>query len=166
MKAKDIMVSDIPTISRKAPLKEAILLLKKNYGDKSFLNAAPGLVVVNDWGELAGVLTPLTLITSLLEQARSMETAEQEDTGFFELLCEKIMDKTVEDVMEREPLSVTEEANVLEIADLFVKHRYYRLPVVRDKKVVGIIYRTPLLFSMTGCICKNGNKLTSPSQKG
>ncbi len=166
MKAKDIMISDVPTISRKASLKEAILLLKKNYGDKSFMNAAPGLVVVNDWGELAGVLTPLTVITTLLEHAKTMDPAKQDGDGFFDVLCERIVDKTVEDVMEREPLSVTEEAHALEIADLFVKHRYHRLPVVRDKKVVGIIYRTPLLFSMTGCICKNGNKSNSSTQKG
>jgi len=166
VKAKDIMVSDVPTISRKASLKEAILLLKKNYGDKSFLNAAPGLVVVNDWGELAGVLTPLTLITALLEQSVAMDPVEFEKDGIFDLLCEKIVDKTVEDVMEREPLSVTEEALAIEIADLFVKHRYHRLPVVREKKVVGIIYRTPLLFSMTACFLKNGNKSASSTQKG
>ena len=166
MKAKDIMVSDVPTISRKASMKDAILLMKKNFGDKSFQNAAPGLVVVNDWGELAGVLTPLTVITSLLEHAKNMEPADRDGDGFFDLLCEGIADRAVEDVMEREPLSVTEEAHVLEIAGLFVKHRYHRLPVVRDKKVVGIIYRTPLLFSMIGCVCKNGSKANSSAQKG
>ena len=60
MKARDIMITDVPTISRKTSLKDAVLKLKKNYGDKSFLNAAPGLVVVNEWGELSGVLMPLT----------------------------------------------------------------------------------------------------------
>jgi CBS domain-containing protein len=151
MKARNIMVPDVPTISRKAYLRDAILLMKKNFGDKSFQNAAPGLVVVNDWGELAGVLTPLTLITALLESAESLDPAQRENDGFYEKLCENIKDKLVEDVMEREPLSVTEDALVLDIADLFVKHRFHRIPVVRGKKVVGIIYRTPLLFSMTNC---------------
>lgn len=81
MKARDIMIKDVPTISRKASLKEAVLLLKKNYGDKSFLNSAPGLVVVNDWGELAGVLMPLTIMQALLEQTATTEPSLREEAG-------------------------------------------------------------------------------------
>jgi CBS domain-containing protein len=148
------MITDVPTISRKASLREAVLLLKKNYGDKSFLNSAPGLVVINDWGELAGVLMPLTIMQALLEGAATTEPSRREETGYFDLLCTAIKDKLVEDIMEREPISVTEDALLLDIADLFVKHRFQRIPVVREKKVVGIIYRTPLLFAMTNCLIK------------
>ncbi|NMC73076.1 MAG: CBS domain-containing protein [Geobacteraceae bacterium] len=154
MKARDIMIKDVPTISRKSSLKEAVLLLKKNYGDKSFLNSAPGLVVVNDWGELAGVLMPLTIMQALLEAAETTEPSQREDAGYFDLLCGAIKDKLVEDIMEREPISVTEDALLVDIAGLFVQHRFQRIPVVREKKVVGIIYRTPLLFAMTNCLFK------------
>jgi len=154
MKAKDIMITDITTISRKASLKEAVLLLQKNYGDKSFLNAAPGLVVINDWGELAGVLMPLTIMTALMESAGDATPDEKKKDGFYEQLCSNLKDKMVEDIMEREPLSVTEDANLIDLVDLFIIHRFHRIPVVRDKKVVGVIYRTPLLFAMTGCFFK------------
>lgn len=154
MKAKDIMITDITTISRKASLKEAVLLLQKNYGDKSFLNAAPGLVVINDWGELAGVLMPLTIMTALMESAGDVTLEEKKKDGFYEQLCNNLKDKMVEDIMDREPLSVTEDANLIDLVDLFIIHRFHRIPVVRDKKVVGVIYRTPLLFAMTGCFFK------------
>lgn len=154
MKAKDIMITDVPTISRKASLKEAVLLLRKNYGDKSFINAAPGLVVVNDWGELSGVLMPLTIIKALLESGGTTDAAEREKTEYYEQLCLNIKDKLVEDIMEREPLSVTEDARIADILDLFITHHFHRIPVVRDKKVVGVIYRTPLLFAMTDCFFK------------
>jgi CBS domain-containing protein len=152
MKAKDIMISDVPTISRKASLKEAVHLLKKNYGDKSFLNAAPGLIVVNEWGDLAGVLMPLTIMQAILEGAPATDPSEREKNSNFAFFCEHIKDKLVEDVMEREPISVTEDALLLDIADLFVKYRFQRIPVVQGKKVVGIIYRTPLLFAMTNSL--------------
>lgn len=151
MKAKDIMITDVPTISRKASIKDAVLMLKKNYGDKSFINAAPGLVVINDWGELAGVLMPLTIIKALLESADPAEPAEKNTEAFYERLCENMKDKLVEDIMEREPISVTEEASMVDILDLFTSHHFHRIPVVREKKVVGIVYRTPLLFAMTKC---------------
>jgi len=154
MKAKDIMITDVTTISRKASLKEAILLLQKNYSDKSFLNAAPGLVVINDWGELAGVLMPLTIMLALMESAGNATFEEKQKESFYEQLCNNLKDKMVEDIMEREPLSVTEDAKIIDLVDLFVTHRFHRIPVVRDKKVVGVIYRTPLLFAMTSCFYK------------
>ncbi|MGA7827707.1 MAG: CBS domain-containing protein [Geobacteraceae bacterium] len=154
MKAKDIMVSDVTTISRKASLKEAVLLLQKNYSDKSFLNSAPGLVVINDWGELAGVLMPLTIMAALMESAGDTKPEEKAKEDFYIQLCGNLKDKLVEDIMEREPLSVTEEASIIDLVDLFLTHRFHRIPVVRDKKVVGVIYRTPLLFAMTSCFFK------------
>jgi CBS domain-containing protein len=152
MKAKDIMVSDVPTISKRASLKEAIQLLKKNYGDKSFLNAAPGLIVVNDSGELTGVLMPITILQTMVDD-KTADCAETRANGSYGVLCEKLKDKTVEDIMEREPISVTEDAQLLDLAALFVKHRFQRIPVVRDNKVVGIVYRTPLLLAMTSSFC-------------
>ncbi len=154
MKAKDIMITDVTTISRKASLKEAVMLLQKNYGDKSFLNAAPGLVVINDYGELAGVLMPLTIMSALMESAGDVTIEEKQKENFYEQLCHNLKDKMVEDIMDREPLSVTEDAKVIDLVDLFIIHRLHRIPVVRDRKVVGIIYRTPLLFAMTGCFFK------------
>jgi CBS domain-containing protein len=154
MKAKEIMISEVPSISRKASMKEAVLMLKSNFGDESFLNAAPGLVVVNEGGELAGMLTPLTLITALLESSGKAKHSTVAATKFFDVLCKNIEDKLVEEIMERQPISVTEDALIQDVAELFVKHRFQRVPVVRDNKVVGIIYRTPLLFYMTRCLFK------------
>jgi len=154
MKAKEIMVSEVPSISRKASVKDAVLMLRSNLGDESFINAAPGLVVVNDNGELAGMLTPLTLITALLESSAKAKHAISTPARFFDVLCKNIGEKLVEEIMERQPISVTEEALIMDVAELFVKHRFQRVPVVRDKKVVGIIYRTPLLFYMTKCFYK------------
>ncbi len=149
MKAREIMVSEVPSISRKASVRDAVFMLKSNFGDESFINAAPGLVVVNEGGELAGMLTPLTLITALLESAGQATHRTVTTAKFFDVLCTNIGDKLVEEIMERQPISVTEDALILDVAELFVKHRFQRVPVVRDNKVVGIIYRTPLLFYMT-----------------
>lgn len=154
MKAREIMVAEVPTISRKASVKDAVHMLKSNFGDESFINAAPGLVVVNESGELAGMLTPLTLITALLESSEKTGYSALTSAKFFDILCRNIEDKLVEEIMERQPISVTEDALIADVAELFVKHRFQRVPVVRDGKVVGIIYRTPLLFYMTRCFLR------------
>lgn len=152
MKAKDIMVTDFSVVSVESPIEDAVRMLKKNYGDESYLNAAPGLVVVNEKGELAGILSPLTIIKALLDTAGETGIPATAGAPFFEELCSRIKGSLVGDVMDWQPISVTEDAAVLDVADLFVKNRFQRIPVVKNKKVVGIIYRSRLLFAMADCL--------------
>ncbi|HYS43589.1 MAG TPA: CBS domain-containing protein [Geobacteraceae bacterium] len=152
MKARDIMITDFSVVSTQTPLRDAVRMLKKNFGDESYMNAAPGLVVVNDKGELAGILSPLTIIKAMLDIARESGFPAATDIPYLEELCCKVKDKAVEDVMDWQPISVTEDADALDVAELFVKSRFQRIPVVKDKKVLGIIYRSRLLFAMSNCL--------------
>ena len=145
MKAKDIMVTDVPAISVRTSVAEAIQTMKRNFGDESFLNAAPGLIVLNERGGLAGILTPLSIITALWDGAPNGGS----DAPYFASLCNRIKDLPVSDIMEHQPISVTMDARVSDVAELFLTHRFQRVPVVDGKKVVGIIYRSRLLFAMT-----------------
>lgn len=145
MKARDIMVTDVPAISVRTTVADAVRMMKSNFGDESFMNAAPGLIVLNDRGGLAGILTPLSIITALMDGAEPGKS----DPAFFATLCDRVKDLVVSDIMEHQPISVTQDARVSDIANLFLTHRFQRLPVVDGKKVVGIIYRSRLLFAMT-----------------
>lgn len=145
MKARDIMVTEVPTISVRTTVVEAVQMMKRNFGDESFMNAAPGLIVLNERGGLAGILTPLSIITALFDGA----PAGGSDDAYFASLCDKIKDLPISAIMEHQPISVTQDARVNDIAELFLTHRFQRVPVVDGKKVVGIIYRSRLLFAMT-----------------
>jgi CBS domain-containing protein len=152
MNAKDIMVRDVPIISGAASVKEAVQILRQNFGDESFLNAAPGLVVVNESGSLQGILSPLSVIRAMLAEAGRQATPGERDEAFFSMLCENLADKRVQDIMDWQPIWVTEEASALEVAQLFATHLFQRLPVVSEGKVVGIIYRSRLLFALARSI--------------
>ncbi|MBU5613261.1 CBS domain-containing protein [Geomonas azotofigens] len=145
MKAKDIMVTDVPSITTKTTVAEAVRIMKSNFGDESFLNAAPGLIVVNERGGLAGILTPLSIITSIMDGAPEGKS----DPAFFGSLCDRIKDLPISAIMEHQPISVTQDASVSDVARLFLTHRFQRVPVVDGKKVVGIIYRSRLLFAIS-----------------
>jgi H+/Cl- antiporter ClcA/CBS domain-containing protein len=54
-------------------------------------------------------------------------------------------DATVEDVLTHEPVCVGPLASLREAADLMVRERIGRLPVVKDGKLVGIVTRSDLL---------------------
>jgi CBS domain-containing protein len=150
MKAKEIMVTDFPVIPVRTPVEDAVRMLRSNH-DENHLHASPGLIVVNDKGELAGILSPLTIIRALLDVAAETGNAPSDGHPPLDDLCSRIRGKTVEDIMDWQPISVTEDAHILDVADLFIKHRFQRIPVVKGKKVLGVIYRSRLLFCMTQC---------------
>ncbi|SRR6266568_2999566 len=152
MKVKDVMATDFSIISTKSSIADAAKILRKNFGDESYMNAAPGLVVVNERGELAGILSPLTILRALVEQSAKSGLPAVEDNAFYNQLCFHMKDKLVEDIMDWQAISVTEDAGLLEVADIFVKHRFQRIPVVKEKAVVGIIYRSRLLFALADCL--------------
>ena len=145
MKARDIMVTDVPSITTKTTVAEAVRIMKSNFGDESFLNASPGLIVVNERGGLAGILTPLSIITAIMDDAPEGHS----DPAFFGSLCDRIKDLPTSAIMEHQPISVTPDASVSDVTRLFLTHRFQRVPVVDGKKVVGIIYRSRLLFAIT-----------------
>lgn len=153
MKAKDIMVTAVPVISRKATVREAYRILKKNLANEENLNTAPGLIVVDEKGELAGILSPLTIIKALLDCAGTTKCTEAEPPAtFYTALCEQVRNRLVEDIMDWQAISVTEDADLLDVAELFVKHRFQRIPVVKNKGVVGVIYRSRVLFALATCL--------------
>ncbi|GFE59141.1 HPP family protein [Geobacter sp. AOG1] len=148
MKARDIMITDFPMISLHASVGEAVRILRKNFGDESYMNAAPGLVVVNDNGELAGILSPLSILKALGTEANGAGRPREESPEFYATLSTTIKAKKVIDIMDWQAISVTEDAQLLEVADLFVANRFQRIPVVRNGKVTGVIYRSRLLFAL------------------
>ena len=150
MTAKEIMVTDFPAVSEHAPIGEAVRMLRAHH-DESHLLAAPGLIVINERGDLAGILSPLTMIRVILDAAVRSGQASTADAAILEELCAGFQNRSVRDVMDWQPISVTEDARIFDLADLFVKHRFQRIPVVRGKKVIGVIYRSHLLSAMTDC---------------
>ena len=148
MKARDIMFTEFPMISLHATVGDAVRILRKNFGDESYMNAAPGLVVVNDNGELAGILSPLTILKTLGMEANEAGRPREESPDFYATLSATIKGKKVSDIMDWQAISVTEDAQLLDVADLFVANRFQRIPVVRDGKVSGVIYRSRLLFAL------------------
>jgi len=152
MKAKDIMVTTVPVISRRATIQDAYRILKKNLANEENLNTAPGLIVVDEKGELSGILSPLTIIKALLDYAGTSNDRTALPATDYAELCLQIRGKLVEDVMDWQAISVTEDADLLDVAELFVKHRFQRIPVVKNKGVVGVIYRSRVLFALATCL--------------
>lgn len=53
---------------------------------------------------------------------------------------------TADDIMTREVVTVREEAPIMEVIRLLQEHHLIRVPVVRERKLVGIVARRDILF--------------------
>lgn len=142
------MVKEFDTILPSATVKEAVNMFRcaMRGEERKGVNA---LMVVDEKGKLAGMITMNHILKAIIpfymEMAHLSEFAWE---GLFERMCCKVQNKPVSDIMEKKLVVVAPHSNLIEIADLMLKHRVRRLPVVENGRVVGIVYRKELFFKI------------------
>lgn len=125
IKARELMTSPVITVKYNSSLRDAETILKEK--------KITGLPVVNDDGEIVGIISEKHLLSIY-----DIRGGEQDLTDLsFRLPYE--YRTWVEEIMTSKVVSVTEETPLKEICCLMVDNHIHRLPVLRGKKVVGII---------------------------
>lgn len=143
MQAKDIMVREVLTVHKHTTIAEIAKVLVEN--------AISGVPVVDEEGNLAGIVSEGDLLrketsprvpsyVNLLGAIIYFNGVEQYNADFKKLLAEQ-----AESIMTEKVIAVSEEVEVDEIAKLMLQHGIKRLPVVNNKKVVGIVSRQDLI---------------------
>jgi len=132
MKVESWMVKDVVTIGSKAGIKDAIMVMKKH--------SVRHLPVVDN-NTLVGLVTlgdlKQAIIASMIEQLK------------------------VSDVMIREPFTITRDTALEKAARIIYEKRIGCLPVVEDKKIVGILTVNDILkafIDMLG-VLKGGSRV-------
>lgn len=110
-----------------------------------------GLPVIDEVGRLVGIVTEGDFL-------RRIETGTQRlRPRWLELLVgpgrlaneyTHSHSRKVADVMTRDPITVTDETPVAEIADLMERHQVKRVPVLSGHRLVGIVSRANLLHAL------------------
>jgi CBS-domain-containing membrane protein len=143
LQARDIMTQEVVTISPEASVEDlARLLASKKIG---------GVPVVEADGRLAGVVTQ----TDLVKRSRDLELPPAlnildlhlflETPSGFKRRLEKMLGDTVREVMTPEPITITPDTPVKEIAALMDRKKVHTLPVVEQGKLVGIVGKMDLI---------------------
>jgi acetoin utilization protein AcuB len=97
------------------------------------LNGVRRLLVVNDEGELIGIVS-LGDIRGARPKERS--TQPRQDAWESHFLAATL---EVTEIMTPNPITVTPESSIHEAARLMLKHKIGGLPVVRGRRIVGIL---------------------------
>jgi CBS domain-containing protein len=143
MKAGDVMTRKLVSIRPNASTAEMVRLMLDN--------RISGLPVIDDHGDLVGIVTEGDCL-------RRAETGtERKRPRWLEFLIGpgRLADeyihthsRKVAEVMTQSPTTITEDTPLDEIVHLMESRRIKRLPVVRDRKVVGIVSRADLLHAL------------------
>ena len=140
MKALDVMVSPVITVSPDTSVEEAVDTLLKN--------RISGMPVLDGAGALVGIISEGDLLRRVeagteRRRPRWLELLTRSDTIAAEYV--KSHGRKVSDVMTTWPVSVSEDTSLVDIVELMEARQIKRVPVVRAGKVVGIVSRANLL---------------------
>jgi CBS domain-containing protein len=148
MKATEIMTKEFNTILPSATIKEAVTHFRCGWRGEG-KRGVDALMVVDEGGNLAGIITMSHILKAVIPFYMEMEhLAEFAWEGLFERMCHRIENKPVSELMERKVITIGPDTNLMEIADIMVKNRVRRLPVIKEGSVIGIVYRKDLFFKI------------------
>ncbi|MGH7799153.1 MAG: CBS domain-containing protein [Thermodesulfobacteriota bacterium] len=123
MLAKDVMKTEVVTVSPSAPITEAALSMREE--------GIGALVVVDDEVRPIGIITDRDIVVSVVANSKNP----------LEILVEEVMTKKL--------IAVQEDASIFEILKILAKNNIRRVPVMRRGKLVGIVSVDDLIVIIT-----------------
>jgi CBS domain-containing protein len=146
LKARDIMTTEVISVHPGTEIVEAAKLLLEHHFN--------GLPVVDEEGRLKGMISQDDLISQqrkiplpsyfiLLDSLIPLKSPKN-----IEKAIRKISAVTVGDAMTPDPITVTPESSLEDIATIMVKHNIHTLPVLDQGKLVGIIGKEDILRTL------------------
>ncbi|RJR50126.1 MAG: response regulator [Desulfobacteraceae bacterium] len=169
-KAGDIMIpiAEYTRISVDSTVREAIEALGRSY--ESFLSTGKvmecghrSILVFDRRERLSGILSILDLIKALRPAYLTAPKPSMADTlrystmfwsGLFTSQAKGLVGKKVSDIMSEPPLTIEEDANLMEIAEMMVTEKARRLGVTRGGKVVGVVREQELFFEIARIVSR------------
>ncbi len=144
MFARDIMTSPVVTITENSTVADAAALMLKH--------GASCLPVVDSEGKLTGIIThtDFGLHRKFIPMSGQLYTlmGSYVRPETVEMVASEVSARRIGDVMSQPVVTLEEDAPVAEVAELMIRKGINRIPVMRDKEIVGIITRHDLVKLM------------------
>ena len=144
MKAKDIMTRDVATVRSDTSVRDiAALMMEKHIS---------GVPVLSDDGTIIGIVSQSDLLH------RAEVGTERKHKWWFRLFADsdaaareyaKAHGLRARDIMSRYVISVHQDAELRDVADILDSHRIKRVPVLDEGRLVGIISRGDLVRALS-----------------
>jgi CBS domain-containing protein len=143
MNVSDVMTRHVISVSPNASVEDAAKQMLER--------GISGLVVVDDKGELAGVVTEGDLLRRDelgTERHRPWWLRLLISSGRQALDFTRTHGRRVRDVMTEEVVTTPTDATLADVVELMEQHRIKRVPVTEGNRVVGVVSRADLLRAL------------------
>jgi predicted transcriptional regulator len=141
--AKELMSDNVITVTGETPVRKLAKILSDN--------KISGVPVVDDQGEVIGAVTESDLIdqnkkvhiptvVAILDSFIFLESPEK-----MEQELKKMAGIKVADIFAHETITVQQNTPLDEIATLMAEKKIHTLPVLQDKKLVGVIGKSDII---------------------
>lgn len=154
--ARDIMISaaQYPMISENATIREAIADLMSSYdgyisNKRLIYTVHRSMLVVNNMGQIAGIVSVRNMIQALTPDKESSTYAEHE----FWTRSKVLATRKVKSIMQRTPARVQEDMELTEVARVMSRYNTRRVVVIdASNEIIGIVREQELFFEMANII--------------
>ncbi|KAF2958717.1 hypothetical protein AS159_03310 [Thermotoga sp. Ku-13t] len=137
MRIYDVMIRDVTAVAQDETVENVVRIMASQF--------LSGIPVVNEDMRVIGFVSESDIIRAVVPGYFSLlqSTTFIPDMNQFLKMAAKIKDKPVREIMTHPPLVVNENASLVHVADLMIKHNVKVLPVVDEHgRLLGIITRT------------------------
>ncbi len=130
-------------------LAEAVRKMRTTLRKPPNVYGVKGMVVVDTQGTLVGIVSVKDILRAIMPSYMELaEVGGMTWPGMFEEMAQRVKDKPVSEIMHGSPVYVSPDATLMECAELIVKKNLWRLPVLEDEKLIGIVYARDLHYAI------------------
>lgn len=142
MKIENVMTKRVVKLKPDYTMKQAAEIL--------FRNKISGAPVVNEKDWVIGILSEKDVFRTLHPSFREFVFSEEKLSDFDdpEIGLKKLEKKTVKDCMHKDVVVARTDAEIMKIGALMLAKNYNRVPVVKHKKIVGMVSRREIYHSI------------------
>lgn len=119
-------------------------------------------VVADEKGQIRGIITDGDILAAVRRRRPVVMDVFSflwvaGDEGDFAAKTEMLKKRKVKELMTRQVVTVTEDADIPEIAQLMVENGIKQIPVVRGNQVVGLVRRHDVVKAVAQSMAPEGN---------
>lgn len=138
--ARDYMSTQFYSLLPQTPVVDAMKVFEKANAEQPA--RVFGMMVLNEQGELVGMLSMYDILLLIRPKHIHIwgEMSDIDVTGIVNESCRRAKPILVGDIMTTDVITISPDTHLLMIVDIMIKKHIRRLPVLENRKVVGIVY--------------------------
>lgn len=146
MITKDIMTKEVISVKKDATIQQIAKILTEN--------KISGVPVIDEDEQLIGIVTKKDLLYKDVEPRFPSYVEVLGGIIFvdglrqYEEELKKLVANTAGDIMTKDVATISEDVDVKKVAEIMVERGVNRLPVLKNKKIVGIVSRGDIVKSL------------------